>query len=51
MKDEKITIRLDRKELDYLTNVYANNTFYKKISFSEFIRQKLKEGENEKWNY
>ena len=48
MKEEKISIRLEKKDFDYLTNVYANHKFYKKISFSEFIRQKLKEGVKEK---
>jgi len=48
VKEEKISIRLEKKDFDYLTNVYANHKFYKKISFSEFIRQKLKEGVKEK---
>jgi len=45
LKDEKLTIRLDHRLLDALNSEYANKKLYNTISFSEFIRQKLKEGE------
>ena len=42
---EKLTIRLEKQLLDALNNEYANKKLYNKVSFSEFIRQKLKKGE------
>ena len=41
---EKLTIRLEKQLLDALNNEYANKKLYNKVSFSEFIRQKLKKG-------
>lgn len=48
MKDEKISFRCEKRFLDKLNHEYSSKKLYNKISFSEFIRQKLKEGEQEK---
>jgi len=45
MKSEKISIRLDKKQLAELTDEYVNKWWFLEISFSEFIRRKLKKGE------
>ncbi|MGD9679370.1 MAG: hypothetical protein AB7V16_13595 [Vulcanibacillus sp.] len=45
MKDEKISIRLEKRLLAELTDEYVNKELYNTISFSEYLRRKLKKGE------
>ena len=49
MKDQKISIRIESQLLDDITYEYFKYELFKQMSFSEYIRQMLKKGnENRK---